>query len=268
MPVTFAGFLVSPITLYAGVAGSSPVAPSVSAHEGVRGWVMSVLCRNFAGRPIASRRSIFFVGHSNQTKVGRLPAVLRTPLAFFALLVAVGSGLGAGEAFASSPPAPVSFTWLKPLPAPSGWLLLVPESGSSLLWYPPWMRSVAGDPYSVSAALKDRNGTVLVYLNAGPKTGNEQMSNWPSFRIDHLREEPNRSVHMDAHASGLNFRGGKGSCVLDDYVTRVKAHHYREIACLVQGRTAESVIVAAALVSAWPEYAPQLEHAVQSWQVR
>jgi hypothetical protein len=184
------------------------------------------------------------------------------------VLITVAGGLGVGEASASKPPARASFTWLKPAPTPSGWMLLVPPSGSSLLWYPPWMRRIPGDSYSVSAALKDRSGTYLVYLNAGPKTGNEQMSNWPSFRVDHLREEPNRTVHMDAHASGLTFRGGKGSCVMDDYLTRVKAHHYREIACLVRGRTAESVIVAAALVSAWPKYAPSLERAVQSWQVR
>ncbi len=51
-----------------------------------------------------------------------------------------------------------SFAWLKPTPAPFGWMLLVPLSGNSLLWYPPSMKPINGDPYSVSAALKDRSG--------------------------------------------------------------------------------------------------------------
>jgi hypothetical protein len=45
-------------------------------------------------------------------------------------------------------------------------------------------------------------------------------------------------------------------------------HHYREVACFVQGQTTASVIVAAALVSEWPRYAPQLIRAIESWQVR
>ena len=93
------------------------------------------------------------------------------------------------------------------------------------------------------------------------------MSNWPSFRIAHLTGEGDVSVHEDAHASGLTFRGGRGSCVIDDYITHVKAHHYREIACFVQGRATASVIVAAALASAWPKYAPELKRAVEAWQV-
>jgi hypothetical protein len=130
------------------------------------------------------------------------------------------------------------------------------------------MRPIAGDASSISAAAKDRSGTILAYLNAGPGSGNEQLSTWASFRIDHLRAEGDGSVHEAGQAVGLAFRGGHGSCVLDDYVTRVKSHHYREIACLVQGRTTLSSIVATALVSAWPTYGTQLERAVGAWQVR
>ena len=67
---------------------------------------------------------------------------------------------------------------------------------------------------------------------------------------------------------GLAFRGGNGSCVIDDYVTRVRSHHYREIACIAQGKTTTSVIVASALASRWTQYAPELEHAVAAWEVR
>jgi hypothetical protein len=131
------------------------------------------------------------------------------------------------------------------------------------------MHQIPGDGYSVSTALRDRSGQVtLVYLNAGPKTGLERMSNWPSFRLDHLREERARAVHEEGRASGLPFRGGKGSCVMDDYVTPRKNHHYREVACFVQGRTTASVIVAAALVSEWPRYGSELVRAIESWQVR
>lgn len=104
-------------------------------------------------------------------------------------------------------------------------------------------------------------------MNAGPKTGTEKMSNWASFRLDHLREERERAIHEEAHASGLRFVGGRGTCIIDDYVTRVAPNHYREIACLVQGHTAESVIVAAGLVNMWPTYGPKLERAVEVWQV-
>jgi hypothetical protein len=131
------------------------------------------------------------------------------------------------------------------------------------------MRRIPSDAWSVSAALRDRAGKVtLVYLNAGPKTGGERMRDWPSFRLDHLREEQARAVHEEARASGIAFRGGKGSCVVDDYMTRRESHHYREIACFVQGRTTASVIVAAALVSQWPRYRSQLVRAIESWQVR
>ena len=48
-------------------------------------------------------------------------------------------------------------------------------------------------------------------------------------------------MHEVAEASGLPFHGGTGSCVIDEYVTALAGHHYREIACFVQGRTAASV---------------------------
>jgi hypothetical protein len=162
----------------------------------------------------------------------------------------------------------LSLSSLKPAPVPSGWRLLVPKSGSSRLWYPPSMKHISGDSYSVSAALIDPHGVEVLYLNAGPKTGDPQLSTWPSFRVDHVRGEQNRWVHEDGHAFSVPFHGGHGSCVLDDYVTRIHANHYREIACLVQGRTTASVIVAAAIAKDWPRYEQQLKRAVEAWQVR
>jgi hypothetical protein len=189
--------------------------------------------------------------------------------AILGISLAVAACLSVASAFAAALPPPFSLTRLKPAPEPPNWIPLVPASGTSVLWYPPSMRQIPGDTYSVSTALRDRTGQVtLVYLNAGPKTGAETMATWPSFRVAHLREERDRAVHEEARASGITFRGGTGSCVVDDYITRRKGHHYREVACFVQGRTTASVIVAAALVSVWPTYAPQLIRAIESWQVR
>lgn len=72
----------------------------------------------------------------------------------------------------------------------------------------------------------------------------------------------------DATATGLAFLGGTGSCVIDDYVTRIGAHHYEELACLVQGRSGASVIVAAALAARWAQSRPLLEQAVAAYRVR
>jgi hypothetical protein len=157
---------------------------------------------------------------------------------------------------------------LKPAPAPPGWRLLIPKAGGSRLWYPPSVKPVSADPYSVTAAIVGPRNSDLLYLNSGPKTGDEKLSNWPSFRISHIRVDHNRWVREDAKAFDVPFRGGQGSCVIDDYVTTVHANHYREIACFVQGRTGASVIVAATLAKDWKRYLPKLERALEAWQVR
>jgi hypothetical protein len=167
-----------------------------------------------------------------------------------------------GSASAAAP-----FGWFAAKAAPAGWKHLTLPSKDGTLWYPPALRPVAGDAVSVSAAEIDSSGRYLIYLNATPKQGNEQLQNWPSFRIEHLRDESASVVHEHAH-SIVAFRGGTGSCVTDDYITRVKSNHYDEIACLVVGRTQTSVVVAAALTSQWPRASAELERAVSAYQVR
>ena len=81
----------------------------------------------------------------------------------------------------------------------------------------------------------------------------------------HNRAE-DKTVQEDARAVGLPFYGGVGSCVIDHYITKFHANHYREIACFVQGRTAASVIVAAALESEWPRAVTLLERAVSAYR--
>ncbi len=119
----------------------------------------------------------------------------------------------------------------------------------------------------MSAADRARRGDFLAYLNLTPQQGEESLSTWPSFRVTVLRGDSAASVHVDGQKLGLSFRGGTGSCVIDDYVTRVHSNHYHEIACFVQGRTAASVIIAAATSSKWPAAAAELERAVASYQV-
>jgi hypothetical protein len=115
--------------------------------------------------------------------------------------------------------------------------------------------------------VKNRHGTIVDYLDATPKQSSaERLSDWPAYRV-HIVSEESDLLHEDAHAFGLHFAGGTGSCVIDDYKSRVIVHHYREIACLVKGHTSTSVIVAAALASNWANAAPTLERAVEAYQV-
>jgi hypothetical protein len=137
-----------------------------------------------------------------------------------------------------------------------------------VLSYPPALHPIPGDTDAISVASRGPAGAYLLYLNATPRQGAETLRDWAAFRLHLLRDDDASSVHLDAAATGLAFRGGTGSCVIDDYVTRIGAHHYREIACLVQGQTAASVVVATAPVSRWAQAGPLLERAVAVYRVR
>ena len=133
--------------------------------------------------------------------------------------------------------------------------------------YPPTLHPVPSDTGAVSAALTTPGGNFVAFLNATPKQGGESLANWSRFRISHLLEDDARSATLDASAHGLAFRGGRGTCVMDDYVTRVGAHRFRELACLVAGPKGGSVIVAAAPVSGWDRVSSTLEQAVDAYVV-
>jgi hypothetical protein len=91
---------------------------------------------------------------------------------------------------------------------------------------------------------------------------------WAAFRLRLLRSDDAASAHEISAAEDVKFRGGTGSCVIDAYVTRIGGHHYQEIACLVQGRTSASVIVAAAPSATWAQARPLLSQAVAAYLVR
>ena len=105
-----------------------------------------------------------------------------------------------------------------------------------------------------------------MYVNATPKQGDETLHNWPGFRMEHLREDGQSAVHLDGVSGPLAFRGGHGRCVIDSYTTDIHRNHYNEIACIVQGAHATSVLVAATSTAAWQANRALLEKVVSSYQ--
>jgi hypothetical protein len=161
-----------------------------------------------------------------------------------------------------------AFHPLAPVAAPAGWRHVTLPDGTAVLSYPPSLRRIAGDNDAVSAARLGPGSRFQLYLNATPRQGTERLAHWAAFRLDRLRSDDAASAHEDAAAEGVKFRGGTGSCIIDDYITRTGGHHYQEIACLVQGRTSASVIIAASPVTMWAQARPLLLRAVASYLVR
>ena len=205
---------------------------------------------------------------------GTAASEVRARLGALALLVAALAGCGAtsapprhAPARASPPPAdqratPAGFAWLRPAPAPRAWPLARLPSGAAALSYPRGWRPLAGDPGTRSAALVARDGTIAGYLNLTPRMGEERRRGWARFRLRHNAGEGNRDIVLVASARRLRFRDGRGSCVIDRY--RTGRHRYREIACLVAGRRATTVVVGAALPSQWAALGPPIERAISS----
>jgi hypothetical protein len=161
-----------------------------------------------------------------------------------------------------------AFPALRPAAAPAGWPHLALPNDTAVLSYPPSLHQLAGDTDAVSAAQLSPGGVFQLYLNATPRQGSERLQGWAAFRLRLLRSDDAVSAHQDAAAEGVIFRGGTGSCVIDDYLSRIGGHHYEEVACLVQGRTHASVIVAAAPAAQWTRARPLLLRAVAAYFVR
>ena len=161
-----------------------------------------------------------------------------------------------------------AFPSLRPAAAPAGWRHATLPNGTAVLSYPPTLHRLAGDKDAVSAARLSPGGAFRLYLNATPRQGGESLRHWAAFRLRLLRSDDAASAHEDAAGQSVRFRGGTGSCVIDDYLTRIGSHHYEEIACLVQGQTSASVVVAAAPAAAWTQARPLLFRAVAAYVVR
>jgi hypothetical protein len=171
-------------------------------------------------------------------------------------LVGLAAACGGGQSAAG-------FGWLHAGPPPAAWRMVQLPSGDAALPVPTGWRLIHGDRGTVSAAELDGTGTIVGYLNATPRQGDESPASWARFRAEHNADEGDSDVRALASGRGLRFRTGTGSCVEDTY--RTTARSYREIACLVQGRTASTVIVAAATPAMWPRIGPTLERAVSSF---
>lgn len=128
-----------------------------------------------------------------------------------------------------------------------------------------WARA-RGDAGTRTAELKRPSGEIAGYLNATPREGAETPANWPRFRPEHDRDEGDRDVRLLASGQRLRFRSGTGSCVLDAYRT-ITGARYREIACIVAGRSASAVVVAAAPPRLWATEAPVLERAIAGFEI-
>jgi hypothetical protein len=179
-----------------------------------------------------------------------------------ALAATLGIVVAAGGHQPSPAHAAQAFAWLRPEPVPHGWRVGVTRSGARLA-YPASWREIETDRGTVSAAPAGAGGSFAGYLNATPLGGDETLANWSRFRVAHVAEEGARRVRLEAAASGLRFRAGHGSCVIDSYST--SRARFREIACIVAGVRATTVAVAAAPTRTWPQQSALLERAVASF---
>jgi hypothetical protein len=148
--------------------------------------------------------------------------------------------------------------------APRGWAMATIASGGATLFHPANWKQISGDRGTISFALRDRRARYLAYLNVTPRQGAEQPAGWPSFRVTRNREEGDRKVRRVASAENLRFRDARASCVIDDYVSRVGANRYRELACIVTGRRFIDVFVGATLRASWAALGGSVERAATS----
>ncbi len=155
-----------------------------------------------------------------------------------------------------------TFGWLVPALTPAGWHGLRISNGATLA-YPPGWHAIKGDRGSATAVLLEGQGRDLGYLNLTPRQDPETLADWTAFRPHHNAEEGERDVTTEGAATGLRFRTGHGACVQDAYTTST-GRRYVEIACLVSGAHASSVIVGAALSGSWSAQRAVIERAISA----
>jgi hypothetical protein len=174
------------------------------------------------------------------------------------------SGSRVVKAGARAPRPSSSFSWLRPRAAPAGWAGTSIASGGAVLFHPPGWKEIRGDKGTVSFSLRDGRGLYRGYLNVTPRQGAERLAGWADFRTDRNRTEGDRNVHEQAAAEGLHFAAANGSCVIDDYRSRVGSNPYTELACIASGRRYTNVFIGAALSRDWTRLAPLIERAASA----
>jgi hypothetical protein len=157
---------------------------------------------------------------------------------------------------------------LAPTPAPRTWTSATIASGAATLFYPSGWKPIPGDRGTVTEALRDSGGLYRGYLNVTPRQGTEQLAGWAAFRTRRNTQEGDKRTHTLATAENLSFTNARGSCVIDDYLSRVASHHYRELACIVTGRRYTNVFIGAALLGDWSELGPVVKRAAAALVVR
>jgi hypothetical protein len=204
---------------------------------------------------------------SRRRAAGAIAAALAVASA--AAFAACGSSTSqeVSNSFAGEPAQmhPQAFAWLHPAPAPGSWHLSSLPNGKAQLAFPAGWHSIVSDPGTRSAAIHANGGRIVGYLNATPRQGEETLANWSSFRLAHNEDEGNTQERLVAAADNLTFRNGHGSCVIDDYRSSSN-HRYREIACIVAGANATTVVVGAAPPQDWHSQSPALERAISAFK--
>jgi len=198
-------------------------------------------------------------------RAGAAAAALTAALSV-ALSGCASSRPGAAPGGGMARPALSGFAWFHPGGAPGAWRRASLGGRGATLSYPGALRPMHGDRGTVTVGRSARSGAVLVYLNVTPKQGDETLGNWTDFRLEHLREDGQSAVHLDGVSPALHFRGGPGRCVIDNYTTKIHNNSYDEIACIVHGAHATSVLVAATSAAAWQAQRGLLEKVVSSYQ--
>jgi hypothetical protein len=149
---------------------------------------------------------------------------------------------------------------IHPAAAPPVWGKAKITTGA-VLFYPPGWRLTRTDKGTATVIAVDAQQRIAGYLNLTPRQGGETLADWTSFRVRHNAQEGDREVIPEGARQDLRFRTGRGTCVRDSYTTVSRAR-YIELACLVRGPSATSVIVGAAPPQQWSTMSPLLARAI------
>jgi hypothetical protein len=192
---------------------------------------------------------------------------LAIPVALIALLTIVAVAVADGGGSRSKPhvaPRTAAFAWLHPAVVPANWTTVRLPGSDARLSAPASWQPARSDPGTKTLVMRGPSGGIVGYLNATPRQGDENAADWAGFRVAHNRGEGDREERRLASARDLPFRSATGSCVIDSYLTS-SGNRYREIACLVAGRSSTTVIVAAAPPSRWHSEGSLLRRAVSAF---
>ena len=200
-------------------------------------------------------------GLATATGMSSSADALRPRRALLALLALAPLASGCGSSSTSHPPvAPKtnSFAWLAMGSVPGSWPAPGTLAGGSLPRPPGW-QPARGDRGTVSF-VERRNGAIVGYLNATPRSGRETLANWKQFRVAHNADEGDRDVRLIDGMTGRTVSSSRVSCVKDSY--RTSRSRYVELACLVATPRASTVVLGASPPGEWSRQQPVIERAI------